>query len=65
MVPAPKKALKLPRAFRLRGRVGVRSNTRGNSFLPLPGEQPVVFLRVQVLGCRDLAGKSANANVDP
>ncbi|EIN06938.1 C2-domain-containing protein [Punctularia strigosozonata HHB-11173 SS5] len=65
MVPAPRKALKLRRAFRLPGRVGTRSTSRGASFLPLPGEQPAMLLRVQVMGCRDLAGKNGSASVDP
>lgn len=62
---APRKAhLKIRRAFRLPTRVPLRTRNDG-AFLPLPGEQPAVLLRVQVLGCRDLTGRSAGATVDP
>ncbi|EIW57117.1 uncharacterized protein TRAVEDRAFT_168718 [Trametes versicolor FP-101664 SS1] len=66
MGPAPKKkALKIGRALkRLPARVsGGRGN--GNAFAPLPGELPVVLLRVQVLSCTNLLSKDRNGLSDP
>ncbi|OSC96707.1 hypothetical protein PYCCODRAFT_1472429 [Trametes coccinea BRFM310] len=65
MAPAPKKkALKIGRALkRLPARVGGRGN--GNAFAPLPGEQPIVILRVQVLSCTNLLAKDRNGSSDP
>ncbi|KAG2141147.1 phosphatidylserine decarboxylase-domain-containing protein [Suillus bovinus] len=55
MAPAvPKKAQKLGRALKSAARFPGRGSGR-NHFSPSPGEQPVVFLRVQVIGCRNLA----------
>lgn len=65
MAPAPKKkALKIGRALkRLPARV---SGGRGNGgFVPLPGELPVVLLRVQVLSCTKLLAKDRNGSSDP
>ncbi|KAJ2973380.1 hypothetical protein NUW54_g12074 [Trametes sanguinea] len=66
MAPAPKKkALKIGRALkRLPARaIGGRGN--GNAFAPLPGEQPIVILRVQVLSCTNLLAKDRNGSSDP
>ncbi|KAI0364493.1 hypothetical protein BV20DRAFT_974427 [Pilatotrama ljubarskyi] len=66
MAPAPKKkALKIGRALkRLPARVsGVRGNS--NAFAPLPGELPIVLLRVQVLSCTNLLSKDRNGLSDP
>ncbi|KAG0700175.1 phosphatidylserine decarboxylase-domain-containing protein [Suillus ampliporus] len=55
MAPAvPKKAQKLGRALKSAARFPGRGSGR-NHFSPSPGEQPVVYLRVQVQGCRGLA----------
>lgn len=55
MAPAvPKKAQKLGRALKSAARFPGRGSGRSH-YSPSPGEQPVVFLRVQVIGCRGLA----------
>lgn len=67
MAPAPKKkAIKIGRALkRLPARVGVSGGRGGGAFAPLPGEQPIVMLRVQVLSCTNLLAKDKNGNSDP
>ncbi|KAI0635493.1 phosphatidylserine decarboxylase-domain-containing protein [Trametes polyzona] len=66
MGPAPKKkALKLGRALkRLPARVSGNKGG-GNVFAPLPGELPIVVLRVQVLSCTNLLSKDRNGFSDP
>jgi phosphatidylserine decarboxylase len=55
MAPAvPKKAQKLGRALKSAARFSGRGSGR-NHYSPSPGEQPVVLLRVQVIGCCGLA----------
>jgi phosphatidylserine decarboxylase len=70
MVPAPKKALKIGgRALRTVSRLPARvSGGRGsgrNTFSPLPGELPVVVLRLQVVGCKNLLAKDKSGHSDP
>lgn len=68
MVRAPAKALKIGRVLKKAAklpRVSVGRANGGNSFSPLPGESPLVVLRVQVVGCRDLLAKDKDGASDP
>ncbi|EPT01416.1 hypothetical protein FOMPIDRAFT_1048854 [Fomitopsis schrenkii] len=67
---APKKGtLKLGRALKTAARLPARvSGGRGsawNTFSPLAGELPVVFLCVQVCNCRDLVAQNQSGLSDP
>ncbi|KAF8836809.1 hypothetical protein BDN67DRAFT_910414 [Paxillus ammoniavirescens] len=67
--PVPKKAQKIGRALKTAARFPARvSGGRGsgrNDFSPLPGENPVVSLRLQVLGCKDLYARGRHNSCDP
>lgn len=69
MVRAPKKALRLGRALKTAARLPARVSGGGvsgrNTFAPLPGELPVVVLRVQVLSCKGLRAKDKSGTSDP
>ncbi|KIJ60324.1 hypothetical protein HYDPIDRAFT_177428 [Hydnomerulius pinastri MD-312] len=69
MPPVPKKAQKIGRALKTAARLPARvSGGRGsgrNNYSPSPGEHPVVFLRLQVLGCKDLCSRGKNSSCDP
>lgn len=70
MVAAPKKALKLGRAIKSAARLPTkvasgRIGGRADALSPVEGEQPIVLIRVQVVGCKDLASKDKNGFSDP
>ena len=56
-----KKAAHLPKKVRVSGGRGSGRNT----IRQLPGELPIVTLRVQILGCRDLLAKDRGGTSDP
>ncbi|TFK32514.1 hypothetical protein BDQ12DRAFT_728603 [Crucibulum laeve] len=67
MAPAAKIKRALKSAARLPGRVAIgagRSSGR-NHFSPIAGEIPLVILRVQIIGCKDLLAKDRNGYSDP
>ena len=70
MVAAAKKTQKMAgRALRTVARPLVRvapGRSSGKvSFSPIPGEQPIALLRVQILCCEDLLPKDRGGTSDP
>lgn len=68
MVAGAKK-LKIGRALRSAARLPARvASGKGSGrdvFAPLPGEPPIVLLRVQILACAELPSKDRNGTSDP
>ncbi|KAF6765662.1 phosphatidylserine decarboxylase-domain-containing protein [Ephemerocybe angulata] len=68
---AKKGGLKITKALKSAARlpkrvVGVKNNGRGNNnFAPQPNEQPLVVLRLQILGCMQLLAKDRGGTSDP
>ena len=64
-----KKGLKIGRALksaaRLPARVSGGNGSGRNAFTPMPGEAPVVILRLQVLGCKEILAKDRGRHSDP
>ena len=58
---ALKKAAHLPKKVRVSGGRGSGRNT----IRPMPGELPIVTLRVQILGCSELLAKDKSGTSDP
>ncbi len=52
-------------AARLPIRVSAGRGSGRNAFLPIPGEEPIVILRVRVLSCQDLVAKDRSGLGDP
>jgi phosphatidylserine decarboxylase len=67
MVSYPKKALKLPRALKTAAKLPVLVGKGQNrsAQAPKPGEEPIVMLRVQILGCIDVLAKDKGGTSDP
>jgi phosphatidylserine decarboxylase len=60
-----KRALKSAARLRLPTRVSEGRGSGRNKLNPLPGEKPVVILRVQVIACQDLLSKDRSGTSDP
>jgi phosphatidylserine decarboxylase len=70
MVPAPKKAMQLGKVLKSAAKLPTkvtsgRGSGRADVLSPIQGEQPLVLLRVQVLGCKELAAKDRGGTSDP
>ena len=68
MAVATKKGYKIKKALKVAARLptkvsGVRGIAR-SSLTPLPGEIPVVLLRVQILGCTEVLSKDKSGTSD-
>jgi phosphatidylserine decarboxylase len=63
------KGLKIRKALKSAARFPARvSGGRGSGrhgFSPMPGELPLVYFRLQVIGCKDLLAKDRNGFSDP
>lgn len=57
---ALKSAARLPRVA-----IGSGRGSGRNHFSPVPGEQPLVLFRLQILGCKDILAKDRNGYSDP
>jgi phosphatidylserine decarboxylase len=69
-IPGPKKGLKIGRALKSAALLPTkvasgRGSGRSDALSPVQGEQPLVLLRVQVIGCMNLAAKDRNGTSDP
>ncbi|KAL0953106.1 hypothetical protein HGRIS_004377 [Hohenbuehelia grisea] len=64
-----KKGAKIAKALKSAARLPIRvSGGKGsgrNAFAPMSGETPLVVLRLQILGCKDLLAKDRNGFSDP
>ncbi|TRM55379.1 phosphatidylserine decarboxylase-domain-containing protein [Schizophyllum amplum] len=68
--PNPTKGKKFKRAIKSAARLprpgkGLRGRGGRGSFAPIPGETPIVNVRVQVVGCSGLIAKDRNGYSDP
>lgn len=63
-----KRALKSAARFPVRGAGTLVGGGRGsgrNTISPITGEDPIVILRLQILGCKDMLSKDRNGASDP
>ncbi|KAK0446101.1 phosphatidylserine decarboxylase-domain-containing protein [Armillaria borealis] len=63
-----KRALKSAARFPVRGAGTLVGGGRGsgrNTLSPITGEDPIVILRLQILGCKDMLSKDRNGASDP
>ena len=69
MAVGQKKAVKIKKALktaaRLPIRVSVGRGNRSRNVAPLPGEHPIVILRVRIVECKNLLAKDKGGTSDP